>query len=245
MAQYPCLKNKRVLITGGATGIGEFMVRGFAAQGSEVHFLDMQRAAGEALAQQTGARYTGCDLTDTLALQALLSRLQADGGFDAIVNNAARDDRHDIQAVTPEQWDAIVAVNLKHYYFVSQALFEGMKARGGGAIVNVSSVTAFTGQADLPVYATAKGGCISLTRTQSRNWGAHRIRVNTIVPGWIRTQRQVDKWITPELEAAQMLKQTLPDWVQPQDVANMAVFLASDEARMCTGQVFTVDAGWL
>jgi D-xylose 1-dehydrogenase len=243
MALYPSLRNKRVLITGGATGIGEQIVRGFASQASEVVFLDINETAGNALAKAVDARFERCDLTDSAALATLLAQLQVSGGFDVLVNNAARDDRHDIESVTPDYWDATIAINIKHYFFVAQALAEGMKLRGGGAIVNISSETAISGHTELAVYAAAKGACLSLTRSQARHWGAHNIRVNSVVPGWVRTQRQVDKWITPEAEAKLMQKQALKSWIAPEDIANMVIFLASDEARSCTAQTFTVDAG--
>jgi D-xylose 1-dehydrogenase len=243
MALYPSLKQKRALVTGGATGIGQSIVTILAAQGCKVVFLDANLAAGTALASALNCQFAHCDLTDTPALQALLTSLQKDGGFDVIVNNAARDDRHAIEDVTPAMWDATIAVNIKHYFFVAQALAEGMKQRGGGAIINISSETAFSGHTELSVYGAAKGACISLTRSQARHWGPSNIRVNAVVPGWVRTQRQIDKWITPEAEATQMTKQALKRWIESDDIANMVVFLASDEARSCTAQVFTVDAG--
>lgn len=243
MAQYPSLRNKRVLITGGATGIGEAIVKNFVAQGSAVVFLDMNATAGAALSTSQNCKFERCDLTDTPALQSLLSRLQDTDGFDVLVNNAARDDRHEIEAVTPEFWDTTIAVNVKHYFFVAQAIAEKMKARGGGAIINISSETAYSGHTDLSVYGAAKGACLSLTRSQARHWGPHNIRVNAVVPGWVRTQRQIDKWITPEAEAKQMAKQAMKRWLEPEDIANMVVFLASEEAKMCSAQVFTVDAG--
>ncbi len=243
MANYPSLRAKRVLITGGATGIGEAIVQSFVEQGAAVVFLDINEAAGEALAHSLGCQFEHCDVTDTTSLQKQLSALQVAGGFDVLVNNAARDDRHQIEEVTPEYWDATIAVNIKHYFFIAQAVAAGMTARGGGAIVNISSETAYSGHTDLSVYGAAKGACLSLTRSQARHWGPHNIRVNAVVPGWVHTQRQIDKWITPEGEAKQMAKQALKDWIAPIDIANMVVFLASDEARMCAAQVFTVDAG--
>lgn len=243
MANYPSLRAKRVLITGGATGIGQAIVKAFVEQGATVVFLDMNVAAGEALARTLGCQFERCDVTDTASLQKQLSVLQTAGGFDVLVNNAARDDRHHIEDVTPDFWDATIAVNIKHYFFIAQALIEGMKTRGGGAIVNISSETAYTGHTELSVYGAAKGACLSLTRSQARHWGPHNIRVNAVVPGWVRTQRQIDKWITPEGEAKQMEKQALKRWIEPIDIANMVVFLASDEAKSCAAQVFTVDAG--
>ncbi len=243
MVEYSSLHNKRVLITGGATGIGEAIVQSFVAQGCSVVFLDMNVAAGVALASAQGCQFECCDLTDTPALQVLLTTLQHSVGFDVLVNNAARDDRHEIEAVTSQFWDDTIAVNVKHYFFVAQAIAEKMKARGGGAIINISSETAYSGHTDLAIYGAAKGACLSLTRSQARHWGPHNIRVNAVVPGWVRTQRQIDKWINPEAEAKQMAMQAIKRWLQPEDIANMVVFLASDEAKMCAGQVFTVDAG--
>jgi D-xylose 1-dehydrogenase len=243
MAHYPSLRDKRVLITGGATGIGEAIVKGFVKQGCAVVFLDMNGAAGVALAASQHCQFERCDLTDTQALQSLLSRLQDPNGFDVLVNNAARDDRHAIEAVTPEFWDATIAVNVKHYFFVAQAIAEKMRVRGGGSIVNISSETAYSGHTNLSVYGAAKGACLSLTRSQARHWGPDNIRVNAVVPGWVRTQRQIDRWINPEAEAKQMAMQAVKRWIEPEDIANMVVFLASEEAKMCSAQVFTVDAG--
>lgn len=219
------------------------MVRGFAAQGSEVHFLDMQRDAGEALAQQTGARYTWCDLTDTPALQALLARLQADGGFDAIVNNAARDDRHTIEEVTPEFWDERMATNLRHQFFVSQALAPAMADAGGGAIVNFGSVSWMGMTPNIPVYLTAKAAVQGLTRALARDLGDKKIRVNTVVPGWVMTERQVTMWLTPEAEARLMSLQCLKEKVYPPDLARMVLWLTADDSRMVSAQTFIVDGG--
>ena len=246
MATYPSLKGKRVLVTGGATGIGEHIVRGFCAQGASVVFLDIDAPSGTALAAELGAQFVLCDLTLTAEFTALIAaQIAQAGAFDTLVNNAARDDRHAIREVTPEYWDRNVQVNLKHYFFAAQAVIEGMKAKGGGSIVNMGSITSYVGAPDIPVYASVKGACVSMTRTLAKALGADNIRVNAVIPGWVKTQRQIDKWITPEAEAAQMKKQVLQQWIEPQDLANMVVFLASDEAKMCTAQVYVVDAGWM
>ena len=246
MASYPSLQNKRVLITGGASGIGEFIVRGFCEQKARVVFFDIDAASGEALAKATGAQFVHCDLTKTDELQKAITQAATKlGDFEVLVNNAARDDRHEVEDVTSDYWDQCVAVNLKHYFFAAQSVIPGMQAAKGGSIINMGSITSYVGAADIPVYATAKGACVSMTRTLAKKLGGDNIRVNAVIPGWVKTQRQIDKWITPQAEAAQMKKQVLQHWIMPVDLANMVVFLASDEAKMCTAQVYTVDAGWM
>lgn len=244
MAIYSSLKDKRVLVTGGASGIGADIVMGFCEQQAKLVFFDIDTQHGHALAQQTGALFVACDVTDTDALQAAIARAASEvGAFNVLVNNAAKDDRHEIEDVTPDYWDASMAVNLRHYFFAAQSVVPGMKAAGGGSIVNMGSTASVLGSAELPVYAAAKGACVGLTRSLARKLGEHNIRVNTVLPGWIKTQRQIDNWITPQAEADWMKLQPLKTWVMPRDVANMVVFLASDEARMCTAQTYTVDAG--
>ncbi len=244
MAIYPSLKDKCVLVTGGASGIGADIVMGFCEQQAKVVFLDIDAQNGQALAQQTGALFVACNVTDTDALQTAIARAASQvGTFNILVNNAAKDDRHQIEDVTPDYWDACMAINLRHYFFAVQSVVPGMKAAGGGSVINMGSTASVLGSTELPVYAAAKGACIGLTRSLAKKLGEHNIRVNAVLPGWIKTQRQIDKWITPETEADWMQLQALKTWVMPRDVANMVVFLASDEARMCTAQTYTVDAG--
>ena len=249
-AKYPSLAGKRVLVTGGATGIGEALVSGFAAQGAHVAFLDMQKEAGEALVRrltEEGAvapRFALCDLTDLDSLSRSIAALAADlGDFDILLNNAASDDRHAIGDVTPAYWDERIAVNLRHLFFAAQAVIPGMKAAGSGSIVNFGSISWHLALPDLVLYQTAKAAIEGMTRSMARELGGDNIRVNTIIPGNVETPRQA-KWYTPEGEAEIIAAQCLKARVQPADVAAMALFLASDDARMCTGHDYWVDAGW-
>jgi D-xylose 1-dehydrogenase len=245
-AKYPSLIGKRVLVTGGASGIGEALVSGFAAQGAHVAFLDRQVEAGEALARRLSVdaasppRFARCDLTDLDSLGGNIAMLADElGSFDILLNNAANDDRHAISDVTPAYWDERIAVNLRHLFFAAQAVIPGMKAAGGGSIVNFGSISWHLALPDLVLYQTAKAAIEGMTR----ELGADNIRVNTIIPGNVETPRQA-KWYTPEGEVEIIAAQCLKARVQPADVAAMALFLASDDARMCTGHDYWVDAGW-
>jgi len=249
-AKYPSLAGKRVLVTGGATGIGEALVSGFARQGAHVAFLDMQDAAGEALVRRLSGdgvvapRFAHCDLTDLGSLAHNVATLAADmGDFDILLNNAASDDRHAIGDVTPTYWDERIAVNLRHLFFAAQAVIPGMKAAGGGSIVNFGSISWHLALPDLVLYQTAKAAIEGMTRSMARELGTANIRVNTIIPGNVETPRQA-QWYTPEGEAEIIAAQCLKARVQPADIAAMALFLASDDARMCTGHDYWVDAGW-
>lgn len=244
-AAYPSLKSKRVVITGGGTGIGAGIVEGFAHQGSEVIFLDiaqeesLQLAAGLAHAP-IKPQFQLCDLTDLVAVKTVFDRI---GPIDILINNAANDDRHALGDITPAYWDERIAVNLRHLLFCSQAVTPGMRQRGGGAIINLGSISWHLGLPDLVVYETAKAGIEGMTRGLARELGPDRIRVTCIVPGNVRTQRQM-KWYTPEGEAEIVSQQCLKDRLLPQHVASLAMFLASDDARMCTGHPYWIDAGW-
>nr|WP_325249299.1 SDR family oxidoreductase [Amylibacter sp.] len=243
-ATYPSLKNKAVLITGGGSGIGEQMVEAFAAQGAKVAFLDKDEAASAAVAARFKVEYELCDLRDIghtqTAIKALAARV---GDFAVLVNNAARDDRHDWRDVTPGYWDERMNVNLRHMFFTMQAVADGMIAAGGGSIINMGSNSWWEAVGNFPAYATAKAAVHGLTRTMARDLGQHRIRVNTIVPGWIMTDRQKKLWATPESLEKHRQNQCLPDLIDPVYVARMAVFLASDDAAMCTASNFMVEAG--
>jgi NAD(P)-dependent dehydrogenase (short-subunit alcohol dehydrogenase family) len=244
-AVYPSLRDKRVVITGGATGIGAGLVEAFAGQGARVAFLDIDVEAGEALAARLdGTVFSGCDLRDLDALKTTLDRFAAQlGGVDILINNAARDDRHSIEEVTPAYWDERMATNLRHLFFAAQAVVPAMKAAGGGAIVNFGSISWHLGLPDLVLYQTAKAAIEGLTRSLARDLGRDNIRVTTIVPGNVQTPRQ-ERWYTPEGEAEIVAAQCLDGRIQPVDVAALALFLASDDARMCTGHDYFVDAGW-
>ncbi|SMX41711.1 SDR family NAD(P)-dependent oxidoreductase [Maliponia aquimaris] len=245
-ALYPSLKGKTVLITGGASGIGEDMVRAFAAQGARTGFVDFNREAGETLAAEVegDVAFEYCDLRDIDQLRAAFAAL-ADrlGPATVLVNNAARDDRHGWQDVTPEYWDERMATNIRHMFFAIQAVAPGMIAAGGGSIINMGSNSWWEAGGNMPAYTTAKSAVHGLTRTMARDLGPHRIRVNCIVPGWIMTQRQKDLWVTPEAIEKHRQRQCLPDLIEPVYLARMALFLASDDSAMCSASNYMVEAG--
>ena len=248
-ATHPSLRGKPVIVSGGASGIGEATVRLFAEQGARTGFVDIDAERGAALAAElTAAGWTAhfarCDLRDVSELNAAFSTLaKAHGPARVLVNNAARDDRHRWQDVEPAYWDERVATNLRHMFFAIQAVAPGMIAAGGGSIINLGSDSWHRAIGGLPVYATCKAAVHGLTRSFARELGSHRIRVNTVVPGWTMTERQKQLWVTEEGLAAHKAQQCLPDMVQPEDVARMILFLASDDAASCTAHNFMVDAG--
>ena len=244
-AIYPSLSGKRVLVTGGASGIGAALVAAFIAQNAKVAFLDLDDVAGQRLADGLpGARFLRCDLRDIDSLKACLATLTDEmGGIDILLNNAANDDRHAVMDVTPAYWDERMATNLRHLFFAAQAVVPAMRTAGGGAIVNFGSISWHLGLPDLVIYQTAKAAIEGLTRSLARDLGRDNIRVTTIVPGNVQTPRQ-EKWYTPEGEAEIVAAQCLSERIQPVDVAALALFLASDDARMCTGHEYFVDAGW-
>ncbi|MCH2094938.1 MAG: SDR family oxidoreductase [Rhodobacteraceae bacterium] len=245
-ARYPSLQDKTVIVTGGASGIGAETVRAFAAQGARVGVIDLDRAAGEALlAELDGPHdFALCDLRDIAALRAALDQLTSIlGPANVLVNNAARDDRHDWREVTAEYWDDRQATNLRHMFFAIQSVAPAMIETGGGSIINVGSNSWFEAGGGFPAYGTAKAAVHGLTRTMARDLGQHRIRVNTVVPGWIMTERQKELWATPEALEKHRDRQCLPDLIDPVYVARMVLYLASDDAAMCTANNFMVEAG--
>jgi NAD(P)-dependent dehydrogenase (short-subunit alcohol dehydrogenase family) len=245
-AAYPSLKDRVVFITGGATGIGAAFVRAFHSQGGRVAFIDLDEAAGQGLAAQLGAPawFSRCNVTDAEALQAAIrGAAQALGPITILINSVANDTRQVAAEVTPQAWRETLAVNLDPAFIASAAVHPMMQAAGGGAIVNVSSINALTGHADLAAYSAAKGAINSLTKSLAHAWGADRIRVNALSPGWVITPRQQALWLTPEAEAEWTRLAALKDRIMPDDIARAALFLASDEARMMTGQNLVVDAG--
>jgi len=243
-ASYPSLKDRSVFVSGGGSGIGASIVEHFAAQGSKVGFVDIDEAASKAISAKTGALFIKCDIRDVKAYQNAIADVAArHGPITTLVNNAARDDRHELKDVTPEFWDERIAVNLRHAFFGIQAVVPGMKQAGGGSIVNFSSISYHTMTANLAVYQAAKAGVIGMTRGLARDLGPHKIRLNSITPGWIMTQRQIDLWLTPEAEADLMKAQVLKEKVYPPDIARMALFLAADDSRLISAQNFVVDGG--
>ena len=252
LAKYGSLQGKRVFITGGGSGIGESLVTEFAAQGAVVAFVDIAREASEALCRrlaEAGVKaplFRHCDITDIPALQAVMAELAGElGDFDILVNNAANDQRHQAQDVTLEYWNERIAINQRPMFFTCQAVFEGMKRQGGGSIINVSSISWHMKSGGYPVYATTKAAVVGLTRGLARDFGAHNIRVNTVTPGWVMTQRQIDLWVDDAAELDIKKSQCLPNKLMPQDIAAMVLFLASDDGAMCSSQEFIVDAGWV
>ena len=243
---FHSLRGRGVIVTGGAGGIGADIVRGFAAQGCRVGFLDRDAAAGEALAASLPQVYfKACDVTDVAALKlAMAALVEATGGVDVLVNNVANDQRHKLEEVTPEFFDERVAVNLRPHFFATQAVLAGMRARGGGAIVNIGSGSWKMKSKDLTVYSTLKSAMLGFTRMLAHELGPDNIRVNCVVPGWVMTERQLALWVDDAGERAMDANQCLPGRILGADIANMVLFLAADTARMVTAQEFTVDAGW-
>ena len=243
-AIYPSLKDKPVLVTGGGSGIGAEIVGGFAAQGAKVAFIDRDQAASEAVAESHGAEFALCDLRDIEATQDAIKTLAGRvGDFEVLANNAARDDRHDWQDVTPEYWDERMNTNLRHQFFAIQAVAPGMIKAGGGSIINLGSISWWEAFGGFPAYATAKAAVHGLTRTMARDLGKDLIRVNTVVPGWVMTERQKELWASPEGLEARKERQCLPVLIEPVYVARMVIFLASDDAAMCTASNFMVEGG--
>jgi NAD(P)-dependent dehydrogenase (short-subunit alcohol dehydrogenase family) len=246
-AVYPSLKGKRILVTGGGSGIGAGIVEGFVRQGADVTFFDIaeeeSRALADGLASKT-LRFERVDLTDIPAAQAVIARLiEEDGPFDILVNNAANDDRHSMDEVTPAYWDERMNINLRHLFFCAQAVVPAMRARGGGAIVNLGSISWHLGMPDMAIYQTAKAAIEGLTRSLARELGPDGIRVTCVVPGNVRTPRQL-RWYTPAGEAEIVESQCLKGRLVPEDVAALVLFLASDDARLITGHNYFIDAGW-
>lgn len=250
-AVYPGLAGKAVIVTGGASGIGADIVKSFVRQGARVGFIDRSAEAGRALAARLGAEgiapiFAEIDLTDLDALEVALPRLiDRLGGADVLVNNAGNDERHALAEITPAYWRDRMAVNLDHFIFMSKAVLPAMQRAGGGAILNMGSCSWRLGLGGMTAYVTTKAAIEGLTNGLARELGPQRIRVNCIIPGFVRTQRQIDKWLTPELEQIIFAGQCLPDFINADDVAHLVAFLASDGARMCSSGTYTVDGGWI
>jgi NAD(P)-dependent dehydrogenase (short-subunit alcohol dehydrogenase family) len=233
-----------VLITGGASGIGEEIVKAFVTQDAKVSFIDIDEAAGRRVAEASGAEFLRCDLTDIAALRATIAGAEAKRGpVDVLVNNAGRDDRHTIAEVEPEGWRRALALNLDHQFFATQAVVPGMAARGRGAIVMLGSVNWMRGRTNFIGYSAAKAAIHGMTRSLARELGPQGIRVNSIAPGAILTERQAKLWTTPEKNQEFIDLQALKFRLDASHVARMALFLGSDESAGCTGANFVVDAG--
>jgi NAD(P)-dependent dehydrogenase (short-subunit alcohol dehydrogenase family) len=248
-ATYPSLERRRIIVSGGGSGIGEGIVEAFVRQGAAVAFVDIDEGASEELRARLADAdiapvFVHCDITDCHdygeKIGTIIDQL---GGCDVLINNAANDDRHSIGEITPEYWDRSMAVNLKHQFFAAKAVVPAMRSAGGGSIINLGSISWHLGLEDLAIYQTAKAAIEGLTRSLARELGRDNIRVNTIIPGNVQTPRQM-KWYTPEGEAEIVAAQCLDGRIQPVDIAAMALFLASDDARYCTAHNYWVDAGW-
>ena len=249
-AVYPSLRDRVVFITGGASGIGAEHVTQFAAQGAKVAFVDVADDAAQALigkieaAGQLKPFYQRCDLKDIAALQATIAEVgRRLGPITVLVNNAANDQRHKFEDVTVEYWDERIASNLRHQFFAIQAAAPMMRSAGGGSIINFGSVSWHSLQGGMPAYTTAKAAVEGLTRGMARDLGPDKIRVNTVIPGWIMTERQIALWLTPEGERNLMQVQCLKEKLVAADVTRMVLWLASDDSRMCSAQLWVVDAG--
>lgn len=251
-ATYPSLRDRVVIVTGGASGIGEAFVEAFVVNGARVAFLDIQTEAGQRLVSRlqaagpTAPLFLPCDLTDTAALRSAVDQvLERFGTVDVLVNNAANDTRHSIEEVTPEFWDRTLAVNLKHQFFATQAVIPAMKKAGRGSIVNMSSIAWVIPSTNFPVYVAAKAAIVGMTRTLAHELGEHNIRVNSVMPGSVHTERQKRLWLTEEYTAEILAAQALKRLVLPEDVARLVLFLAADDSSAITNQSYVIDAGWV
>lgn len=247
-ATFHDLDGKSVYITGGGSGIGAALTDGFLAQGAHVAFIGRSDATAFAdeMAEKHGRApvFFQGDITDTAYLQETIQATsELHGGLDILVSNAANDARHTIAEVTPEKWDDLQAINLKAYFFAAQAAAALMQPHGAGSIINFSSISYMMGNGGYPAYTAANGAITALTRSLARDLGPHGLRVNALAPGWVLTEKQREKWATPEGLAAHLDRQCLKTHLVPQDVVDAVLFLASDSSRMMTGQCMVVDGG--
>jgi NAD(P)-dependent dehydrogenase (short-subunit alcohol dehydrogenase family) len=251
-ARYPSLRGRVVLVTGGASGIGECVVMHFARQGARVAFFDIQDEAGHRLVDGlrgegwTAPLFLHCDLTDLEALRRAVEEVIAVlGTVDVLVNNAANDQRHSIEEVTPEYWNQSMAVNLRPQFFMIQAVLPAMRRAGRGSIINMSSISWMIPSTGLPLYTTAKAAIIGMTRTLAHELGPENIRVNAVLPGAIATEKQKCLVYTPEYKAEILASQALKREILPEDVARLVLFLAADDSSAITNQSYVVDGGWV
>lgn len=251
--QYPSLNGKVVFITGGGSGIGASLVEAFCRQGAIVAFVDILEAESRALVDRLNgelgrplAHFYPCNIIDVAALKGVIAAVgQTLGNIGVLVNNAASDSRHDFREVTPEYWDERLNINLRPQFFAAQAVYPQMQALGGGAIINFGSMSWHEGQGGMPGYTSAKSAVLGLTRGLARDMGADNIRVNTLTPGWVMTERQLKLWVTEETKQDIEKNQCIKTPLMPHNIAAMALFLASDDSSMCTAQDFVVDGGWI
>ncbi len=250
IANYPSISNKVVLITGGASGIGENLVEHFIMQEAKVAFLDIEEKLANKLEKKILKKYNSkplfikCDLKNINELKESIKIVRKKLGLISIlVNNAANDERHDIDSVTPEYWDDRMNINLKHYFFAAQSVYKDMKELGIGKIINIGSFSWMLAQGGMPGYTTAKSAIMGLTRTLARDLGVYNIRVNCVVPGWIITERQKKLWLTPEIEKKQIERQCIKRMLKPDDISKAVLFFASDQSSGCTAQNYIVDGG--
>ena len=249
---YSDLKDKKVFITGGGSGIGASIVEHFCEQGSNVFFIDINEKSSNKLVSDCKNKkfsvptFINCDLLNIKFLQNTISKIISDNGaIDILVNNAANDERHSIDEVTEEFWNERMNINLRHYFFTVQSVKKAMIENKGGSIINIGSVSWMIGQGGMAAYTAAKSGVVGLTRSFARDPGEFNIRVNSVVPGWVMTERQIEKWLTPESEADMMKKQCLKHKLMPSDIAKTVLFFGSDQSSGCTNQDYIVDKGWL
>ncbi len=251
-ASYPSLKGRVVFISGGASGIGATLVEEFVAQGSRVAFIDIDVPAAEALVARLtelfpdAPLFLHCDVTDITALREAIKTVEERlGPIEVLLNNAANDRRHKLEETGPEDWDALVAVNLRHQFFAAQAVLPGMRKNGGGSIINFGSTSWMKKTGGMPAYTASKAAVQGLTRCLAREFGPYNIRVNTLVPGWVMTEKQLRLWVDAAAQRRIQEGQCLQGRVQPADIARMALFLAADDSRMCTAHDYIVDGGWV
>jgi len=249
---YSDLKDKKVFITGGGSGIGASIVEHFCEQGSNVFFIDINEKSSNKLVSNCKNKkfsvptFINCDLLNIKFLQNTISKIISDNGaIDILVNNAANDERHSIDEVTEKFWNERMNINLRHYFFTVQSVKKAMIENKGGSIINIGSVSWMIGQGGMAAYTAAKSGVVGLTRSFARDLGEFNIRVNSVVPGWVMTERQIEKWLTPESEADMMKKQCLKHKLIPSDIAKAVLFFGSDQSSGCTNQDYIVDKGWL
>jgi NAD(P)-dependent dehydrogenase (short-subunit alcohol dehydrogenase family) len=253
--QYPSLNGRTVFVSGGGSGIGASLVEAFFRQGARVAFVDIIQEESRVLAERLNAdrtaapgevRFYHCDLLDIPKLRATIARVEQDlGAISVLINNAANDTRHDFRIIDPDDWDRYVSVNLRHQFFAAQAVYPQMQRLGSGSIINLGSMSWRAAQGGMPGYTSSKAAIEGLTRGLARDMGPDKIRVNTLVPGWVMTEKQlrerVDESTAAEIERNQCLKDSL----MPEDISAMALFLASDDSKLCTAQCFIVDGGWI